>query len=680
MKIRRSLTWSIFALIAFASLGITVALYLICVNALKSTIADAELKRAEKSYNVTEAVVQEYVRGLSAIIKCLKYHGPLINAIDRDNRLDDFDDLKKTMDKIYTEIDVTLFLVTDVRERVLYRANAPNRYGDTPNTWGIKEALNGQNVITTTHDEDGWMLKAITPAIKDGKIIGAIMIGYRLDDDFARKILPGGNHIMLYDLDDLIACSNSASITEFDRHHRNLVLNSIKEHRVTYDEHSNFHVNHYYKRLNIADSSFGLVVEIDTSESDRYFTRTKYKIAWISGVIFLISLILGGAFSRRLVKPLRELQRQSDMTVTALTGRVYDTDYGDELDALVNSFNLMREMLVAHIARIEQVEKELRHNQKTLEGMVDELRGKNDKLNLEMDHRQKVEKDLKNLHMELMDASRRAGMAQVATDVLHNIGNVLNSINVASSFINDKLSCSKIDNLRKAVEMIMSHLDDISNFLTHDPKGCHIPVYLSEATAHIAEEQTVIREKLLTMVKNINHIKEIVKMQQTYARLSGVTTTMSPDELIDDAIQINDASLKHHNITVIRKTEDIGIVEIDKQRALQILVNLIDNAKDALLNCTKPEKIITIRSGRISSDNFFIEISDNGDGIDPANLSRIFEYGFTTKETGHGFGLHSSVLAAKEMGGNLTAISPGPGQGAVFTLSLPMTTNGEKVL
>ena len=117
---------------------------------------------------------------------------------------------------------------------------------------------------------------------------------------------------------------------------------------------------------------------------------------------------------------------------------------------------------------------------------------------------------------------------------------------------------------------------------------------------------------------------------------------------------------------------------VDKHKVLQILVNLISNAKYALSDSDAKERQLTIaisrQPSRASSDDGFAEVSitDNGIGIARENLIRIFGHGFTTKKNGHGFGLHSGALAAKEMGGSLSVQSAGPGKGATFTLSLPL--------
>jgi signal transduction histidine kinase len=104
---------------------------------------------------------------------------------------------------------------------------------------------------------------------------------------------------------------------------------------------------------------------------------------------------------------------------------------------------------------------------------------------------------------------------------------------------------------------------------------------------------------------------------------------------------------------------------------LQILVNLISNATRAMEAVTDRPRRLTLRL-QASGASLRVCVRDDGEGISPENLTRIFAHGFTTRKTGHGFGLHSCALAARQMGGILTAQSEGPGKGATFTLEFPV--------
>jgi PAS domain S-box-containing protein len=285
--------------------------------------------------------------------------------------------------------------------------------------------------------------------------------------------------------------------------------------------------------------------------------------------------------------------------------------------------------------------------------------------------RKRAQKELERTHEKLLEASRTAGMAEVATDVLHNVGNVLNSINVSAGFIVDKMMNSKAKKLKKVTDMILEHADDLGTFLTKDQRGRHIPLYLTEATGLIIDEQADITEKVRSLTKNVEHIKQIIQAQQRYAKAGGVEIFTNINEIIKHALEINNIDPKQKGTNCILEFDELPEVRLDKQRVLQILVNLISNAKYALSISENQEKLLTIRCHKHNENKLHIEVTDNGIGISKENMPKIFRHGFTTKEGGHGFGLHSSALASMEMDGSLTAHSDGTGQGATFILELP---------
>ncbi len=292
--------------------------------------------------------------------------------------------------------------------------------------------------------------------------------------------------------------------------------------------------------------------------------------------------------------------------------------------------------------------------------------------------RKQAEKKLEALHGQLLDASRQAGMAEVATNVLHNVGNVLNSVNVSASLVCEQVRKSKAGNVTKLAALVNEHQPDFAAFLTSDPKGMEVPRYLVGLGALLTQEQADVLKELQSLSANIEHIKEIVAMQQNYSKMCGVLESVSVDELIEDAVRMNNAALVRHEVKVVREFSKTPPIMVEKHKVLQILVNLIRNSKYALDESGRPDKQLIVRAGKNGSDFIQVSIIDNGVGIPPENLGRIFEHGFTTRKTGHGFGLHSGALAAKEMGGTLTAHSDGPGKGATFTLELPIQSKERK--
>ncbi|MDB6168215.1 MAG: sensor signal transduction histidine kinase [Verrucomicrobia bacterium] len=293
---------------------------------------------------------------------------------------------------------------------------------------------------------------------------------------------------------------------------------------------------------------------------------------------------------------------------------------------------------------------------------------------VDITERKRAELELEQLHKRLLETSRQAGMAEVATGVLHNVGNVLNSVNVSATLVSDHVRRSKISNLGKLCAMLSEHGNDLGTYLTADPKGKLIPSYLSTLTENLSTEQKSIVVELENLRKNIEHIKDIVAMQQNYAKTSGVVETVSVPDLVEDAIRMNAGSLARHDVEISRDYQARPVITLEKNKVLQIIVNLVRNAKYACDESGRSDKLLTTRI-TATDHSVSITIIDNGVGIPRENLTRIFAHGFTTRKDGHGFGLHTGALAAKELGGSLTAESNGPGLGATFILTLPFKPN-----
>ena len=293
-------------------------------------------------------------------------------------------------------------------------------------------------------------------------------------------------------------------------------------------------------------------------------------------------------------------------------------------------------------------------------------------------HKQDAE-ELDKLNRQLIDTSRSAGMADVATGVLHNVGNVLNSVSVSATVVADRLRRSKVTNLKRATAMMREKNGHLAEFLTNDPKGKLLPEYFSTVADELAGEQSELIARMATVGEHIEHIKEIVAMQQNYAKVSGVYENLSATDLIEDALRINATAFDRHGIELVREIQEhTPTVCVDRHKVLQILINLLRNAKHAMDENGGQARRLVVRVNLASPEMVRISMIDSGVGISPENLTKIFNQGFTTKKEGHGFGLHSGGNAAKEMGGSLTARSNGTGQGAEFILELPTTPRTRK--
>lgn len=277
---------------------------------------------------------------------------------------------------------------------------------------------------------------------------------------------------------------------------------------------------------------------------------------------------------------------------------------------------------------------------------------------------------LESTKTELINVSRQAGMAEIATGVLHNIGNVLNSVNVSANLLEEKIRASSVDRLPQICEMLESNLGNLDDYVGHDSKGKQLLPYLRELGKQISiqNEQSMI--ELESLRAGIGHIKSVINSQQSFAKPVGVIQLENLHELIDDVLDMSDMQIRGIKIAITKKVQVLDPVGIDRHRIMQILLNLLRNAKQAMLDDQQAPSLIIVLEKK-DENSFLISVSDNGVGIDDENMNNIFNHGFTTKPDGHGFGLHNSALAAIEMNGSLQCNSAGINQGATFTLTLP---------
>lgn len=407
---------------------------------------------------------------------------------------------------------------------------------------------------------------------------------------------------------------------------------------------------------------------------------------WSIGVAVLLVMLavalLWLSLSSSVTRPLSMLLDAIEQIRSSghLGSRVHVSS-SDEIGRLAMAFNGMVESIRDRDDQIRQHVRELQQARDELEMRVlnrtADLSKANEDLRQEIARRQEAERKREQMHIELMDASRKAGMADVATGVLHNVGNVLNSVNVSATLARDRLKQSRLPSLLQVVDLVEQHHSDLPQFLGNNEQGRQVPPLIAKLAKHLAAEHQSIAGELDALGASIDHIKDIVSMQQTLARTAGAVEEFAAGEVIEDALRINLAGLHRHEVNLIREYDTATRLTTDRHKVLQVLINLISNAKYAVTASGKPDRRVLIRVQE-QHDDVTVEVIDNGVGIEPQNMEKIFHFAFTTKQHGHGFGLHSSALAAKELGGSLTAHSSGPGAGATFRLRIPKRFRGDE--
>ncbi|GAA5520675.1 ATP-binding protein [Aliifodinibius salicampi] len=315
----------------------------------------------------------------------------------------------------------------------------------------------------------------------------------------------------------------------------------------------------------------------------------------------------------------------------------------------------------------------VRRQNKLLARKVAERTSQLDQKNKEL---QETLEDLSSMRSELIKKAHKAGMADLATGVLHNVGNILNSVNTSSDVIHETIHRSKINNFKKANQLLKDKKDNFEDFLLNDPRGKDLIQYYLKLEEPLDKEYEKIKEQAKRLKDKVNLISEVIEAQQDYAKVGRVNEEISLKEVTKDALKLQAGSIDRHNINVREDYNDTVKIPVQKSKFIHILINLFKNAKEAMEGMAPGEKNLFIRTWE-DLEKVHLSITDNGDGIKKENLNSVFNHGFTTKEDGHGFGLHTCANYMTEMGGEIKAESEGKGEGTTFTVSFTRKSETE---
>jgi signal transduction histidine kinase len=283
-------------------------------------------------------------------------------------------------------------------------------------------------------------------------------------------------------------------------------------------------------------------------------------------------------------------------------------------------------------------------------------------------------KELQATQARLLETAHRAGMTEIATGVLHNVGNVLNSVNISVTTVGNQLQKLRLTGPAKAGALLTEYASGLDRFLTSDPRGRKLPEYLTGLSASLQAEQQQMLTELEFLKEKLQVIKNIISSQQKYAKQVAFRELVELPVLMDDVLGMHMASMARHGVDLVRDFEGLPVANLEKLKLVQVLDNLVRNAVESMKTHAAPRHVLTVRLQRAAADRVRVDVSDTGRGIAPENLHKIFNYGFTTKQSGNGFGLHSAANAMTEMGGTISVRSDGVGRGATFTIEFPFAT------
>lgn len=271
---------------------------------------------------------------------------------------------------------------------------------------------------------------------------------------------------------------------------------------------------------------------------------------------------------------------------------------------------------------------------------------------------------------ELVDKAHLAGMAELATGVLHNIGNILNSVNISTDILRETVLNSKLEKFKSANKLLKKHEDNLEEFIVNNSKGKSLLKYYLKLEEPLDKEYDILKEQTSRLVDKVQLIKEVIDSQQSYAKVGLVNEKVRLENIVNDTLKLQSGSIERHGLHIEKDFNNTESVIVQKSKLIHILINLFKNAKEAMEGLESEEKELTIRTWQ-DSEKVYLSVSDKGEGITAEEKEKVFKHGFTTKDKGKGFGLHTCANYMSEMGGNITVDSEGKGKGATFTVSLP---------
>lgn len=397
------------------------------------------------------------------------------------------------------------------------------------------------------------------------------------------------------------------------------------------------------------------------------------------------TLGLGILFTNRvIVRPLGEVIVASrKLAEGRFDGAVVSQRRNDEIGALARAFQEMQGVLDRLLRETTRLFDAFRQGRMDVRGeaaafsgsyqqLVSGINNVIDAVAASGEERQRAQRERDAMQTQLLDTARKAGMAEIATSVLHNLGNALNSVNIAAESSRDLIKRWRVKDVAKLADLLEEHRHELTAFFGEGGRGKLIPSYLRKLVQVLEEDREQVLAEFQELTRMLDHAKEVVAWQQHYAGVAGVREEISPVVLVEDALRITKVERDSARITIEKQFAEVPVLSVERHKVVQILVNLISNAASAIERSGRPQGTLTLRIQEQEGKAVTIEVGDNGIGIPAEHMARLFQYGFTTREGGHGFGLHSCAITALELGGEIKAASEGTGKGARFMLTLPV--------
>ena len=406
-----------------------------------------------------------------------------------------------------------------------------------------------------------------------------------------------------------------------------------------------------------------LIVEVDREIAiGKLGTRLPLLVALILGIIIGISLLGVRFLSRHLMQPINEL--------VGIVNKVADGDFTSrpkesqlvEIKKLHRAFTDMANSLETYNRYLEE-----RVSQRTLE-----LNEKN--LQLRETMRLLDEEKKKQVQQ-----AYNAGIVEHAISVLHNIGNAITPLAVRLQ----KLHQNKVDSqfssyLQQLCSLLEQHQSDLGDFFSSS-RGQQFLPFLKQLTQTSDQQKEDELKSMDVMAHQLDHITEIIALQQKYATQQSSTEEIQISQVIDDAMEMMKPAFDKRNIIVLEEVQpELPRIQNDPNKLVQIFMNLFKNSIESIDQCLRApvegyQGTVKVGVGTVGVDHLHIYVKDNGQGAEPESLKRAFEFGYSTKKRGSGFGLHDCANFIRFHKGTVELTSEGIGKGATITFTLPIT-------
>ena len=728
MRFKHSLAYPIIIIISLVAAVTLVIGYYLNLNSLRETI---EAREIDKSITIARAIqdkISDEINELKVYSQFLKKNSQLLDALVYYHVWGDREPLEQAMESLYSPLSATemeVFLVTDQKGSIIYRAPSLGGGGDLSSIWGMEEALAGKDSISAGSGPLGWAILSLVPLSYTGKQYGILVIGLSLNNTFAKNIAEATRTQISFSTAYQILAS-SWPATEPRRVNLNRVTDSILKKKAAYISDDQADVSSYYTPVAIVDEAICLVINADTTPISRLFQQKKKDLLFVLLVVLAVTISAGSGLAVTIVKPLKKLQDRSLAAVKEFSHQdITLSRWGNEIDTLSRAVESMLAAINLHLQDLHQAQKTLRQEKLFLDNVFSSIQDGLCVLDLDLNiiranpvlkerfgntsllgqkcYRMLQDADepckdcpcrrtLETGNVSYQSKSILVGENEKWLDIYafplrdQDTGEITGVIKYSRDVTEIKATEAALrlreDQLRQAAKM--EAVGRLAGGVAHDFNNI-LTVIMGESELLLQDmqEQAPWRQQITTILEAARRASSLTQQLLAFSRKQ----VLQPHPLDLNAVVTDmDRMLRRvlgEDIDLVTILEPgLGTAKVDLNQLEQVILNLAANARDAMPR----GGCLTIETANVDLDDFYAQrhadtqpgpyvmlaVSDTGVGVNQEVKSHIFEPFFTTKEVGQGTGLGLSMVygIVKQSQGHIGVYSE-PGQGTTFKIYLP---------